>query len=131
CKMVEIHMTQLQSQASLSASSSSTQSAPPRIDETLITYEVLGVRRRYRRRVGPKLKRATSTSSTAASPPRILLDAVFDEQLCYMSCALTRLVPGFYMSIQQLAALDILPMLLPPILPPKFRSELPLPTSDT
>ncbi|PON89008.1 hypothetical protein TorRG33x02_152370 [Trema orientale] len=41
-------------------------SAPPRIDETLIADEVLGVRRG----VGPKLKGAASTSSTAASPPR-------------------------------------------------------------
>ena len=34
------------------------------------TDEVLGVRRGYRRGVGPKLKGAASTSSTAASPPR-------------------------------------------------------------
>ncbi|PON42706.1 hypothetical protein TorRG33x02_335220 [Trema orientale] len=68
--MVEIRTTQLQSQASSSASSSSIQSAPPRIDETFIADEVLGVRRGYRRGVGPKLKGAASTSSTAASPPR-------------------------------------------------------------
>ncbi|PON42385.1 hypothetical protein PanWU01x14_282480, partial [Parasponia andersonii] len=55
---------------STSASSSLTQSAPPRIDKTLIVDEVLAVRSEYRRGVGPKLKGDTSISSTAASPPR-------------------------------------------------------------
>ncbi|PON87075.1 hypothetical protein TorRG33x02_171880 [Trema orientale] len=68
--MVEIRTTQLQSQASSSASGSSTQSIPPRIDKTLIADEVLGVKRRYRKGVGPKLKGAASISSTAASPPQ-------------------------------------------------------------
>ncbi|PON90400.1 hypothetical protein TorRG33x02_136850 [Trema orientale] len=164
-KMVEIRPTQLQSQASSSAPGSSTQSAPPRIDETLIADEVLGVRRGYRREVGLKLKGAASTSSTAASPPRdhsvpnselrdffsqtqsylaaahqheaVLLaqsDAkrqYLNEQLRYMSSALAKLVPGFYMSIQPPLAPDILPMPLPPTLPPRFRSEPPPPTFDT
>ena len=65
--MVEIRTTQLKSQASSSASSSSTQFALPRINETLIVDEVLGVRRRYKRGVGLKLKGAASTSSTEAS----------------------------------------------------------------
>ncbi|PON38624.1 hypothetical protein PanWU01x14_311300 [Parasponia andersonii] len=56
--------------ASLSESGSSTQSAPPHINEILIADEVLGVRRGYRRRVGSKLKGVASTSSTAAFPPR-------------------------------------------------------------
>ncbi|PON80654.1 hypothetical protein PanWU01x14_002100 [Parasponia andersonii] len=56
-------------EVSLSTSDSSTQSAPPRIDKILIADKVLGVRKRYRRGVGPKLKQATSTSFTTASPP--------------------------------------------------------------
>ena len=130
----------------------------------MIVDEVLGVRRGYRRGVGPKFKGAASTSSTVASPPRdppvpdselrdffsqtqnylaaahqresVLLaqrDAerqYFNEQLRYMSSALARLVPGFHMSIQLPAAPDILPMLPPPTLPPRFRSEPPPPTSD-
>ncbi|PON34621.1 hypothetical protein PanWU01x14_342870 [Parasponia andersonii] len=55
--------------ASSSVSDSSTQPTLPRTDETLIADKVLGVRRGYRRGVGPKLKGATSTSSTATSPP--------------------------------------------------------------
>ncbi|PON79645.1 hypothetical protein PanWU01x14_008770 [Parasponia andersonii] len=46
-----------------------TQSIPPRIDEILIASEMLSIRRGYRRRVGLKLKRVASTSSTIASPP--------------------------------------------------------------
>ncbi|PON47936.1 hypothetical protein PanWU01x14_241100 [Parasponia andersonii] len=44
--------------------------APPHIDEKLIADEVLGVRKGYKRGVGPKLKGAASTSSTTASLSR-------------------------------------------------------------
>ncbi|PON99164.1 hypothetical protein TorRG33x02_050240 [Trema orientale] len=139
-KMVEIRTTQLKSQASSSASSSSTQSALPCTNETFITDEVLGVRRGYRRGVGPKLKGAASTSFTVASPPRDspvpdterdVEIQYFNEKLRYMSSALARLVPRFHMSIQLPAAFDILPMPLPPTLPSRFRSEPLSPTSDT
>ncbi|PON51798.1 hypothetical protein PanWU01x14_213680 [Parasponia andersonii] len=67
--MVEIPMIQLQSQASSSTSGSSTWSTPPRIDETLIADEVLGVSRGYWTGVGMKLKKVDSTSSTVATLP--------------------------------------------------------------
>ncbi|PON74612.1 hypothetical protein PanWU01x14_050190 [Parasponia andersonii] len=68
CKMVEICMTQLQSQVISFASSSLTQSIPSRINEILIADKILGTRRGYRRGVGPMLKGVVSTSSTATSP---------------------------------------------------------------
>ncbi|PON40616.1 hypothetical protein TorRG33x02_339990, partial [Trema orientale] len=75
-KMVELCTTQLQSQVSSFASDSLIHTAPARIDETTIADNVLGVRQDYWRGVGPKLKGATSTSSTTASPPQdpLILD---------------------------------------------------------
>ncbi|PON34134.1 hypothetical protein PanWU01x14_346770 [Parasponia andersonii] len=64
--MVEICTTQWQSQASSSASGSSTQSTPPQINKSLILNELLGIRRG----VVLKLRGTTSTSSTVASLPR-------------------------------------------------------------
>ncbi|PON37932.1 hypothetical protein PanWU01x14_316490 [Parasponia andersonii] len=67
--------------SSLSISDSSTQSVPPRIDETLIADDMIGLRRGHRKGVSPKLKGATSTSSTVASllqdPP--ILDSKFRD----------------------------------------------------
>ncbi|PON80816.1 hypothetical protein PanWU01x14_003720 [Parasponia andersonii] len=67
----------------------SKESTPPRINETLIADEVLGVRRG----VGSKIKRAASTSSTVVSPPRdphlpdSELRDVFSETQIYMAAA--------------------------------------------
>ncbi|PON40501.1 hypothetical protein TorRG33x02_340200 [Trema orientale] len=48
---------------------SSTQLAPPCIDETTIVDEVIDIRKGYKRKISSKLKEAASTSSAVASSP--------------------------------------------------------------
>ncbi|PON86410.1 hypothetical protein TorRG33x02_177510 [Trema orientale] len=68
--------------------------APPRINETSIADEVLGIRKGYRRGAGPKLMGATSTSTTASSPPHqppyvpdLALQDFFSETQNYLAVA--------------------------------------------
>ncbi|PON40974.1 hypothetical protein PanWU01x14_293040 [Parasponia andersonii] len=99
--MVKIHNIQLQSQALSSVSGSSTQSVPSLIDETMIADEYDADRRYY------------------------------DEQITYMSNALSTLLLGFRMSIRQTLTVPVVPpMALSPALPPQYWLQSPPPPSN-
>ncbi|PON79198.1 hypothetical protein PanWU01x14_013140 [Parasponia andersonii] len=91
--MIEIHTSQLQSQVSSPVSGASAKSTLPHIDEPTIANKVLGLRRSYKRRVGSKFKRATTTSSAVVSlpyephVPHIELEEFFSKTQNYLVVA--------------------------------------------